>query len=143
MNISPNGLRLIQSEEGFSATVYNDIAGNPTIGYGHKLQPGEHFPDGVTQALAVALLDQDLALVEVTLIRLVPADCTQNQYDALCDFGFNLGVGALKIMLAHGWDQVPTQILRWDMARVNGVEVVNADLKTRRAAEFALFNTPD
>ena len=143
MNISPNGLRLIQSEEGFSATVYNDIAGNPTIGYGHKLQPGEHFPDGVTQALAVALLDQDLALVEVTLIRLVPADCTQNQYDALCDFGFNLGVGALREMLAHGWDEVAGQIPLWDKALVNGVDVVNADLKTRRAAEVALFNTPD
>ena len=143
MQISPNGLRFLQSNEGFSATVYKDVAGVQTIGIGHKLLPGESFPDGITQDQAQTMLIHDLTFVQNALTVLVPASCTQNQWDALCDFGFNLGVTRLRTMLSHGWDQVPTQILRWDMARVNGVEVVNADLKTRRAAEVALFNTPD
>lgn len=142
MNISPTGIAFIESNEGLILLPYNDN-GKQAIGYGHDLLPGESYPEGITQEQAEALLFHDLTFVQNALTVLVPANCTQNQYDALCDFGFNLGVGALKMMLAHGWDQVPTQILRWDMAQVNEVEVVNADLKTRRAAEVALFNTPD
>ena len=137
MNISPNGLRLIQSEEGFSATVYNDIAGNPTIGYGHKLLPGESFPDGITQDQAQTMLIHDLTFVQNALTVLVPASCTQNQWDALCDFGFNLGVGSLRTLLAHGWDQVPIQMMRWIYA---GGEAVPG-LRNRREAEAQMFTS--
>ena len=143
MQISPNGIRLIQSEEGFSAAVYPDKAGNPTIGIGHRLLPGESFPGGVTLEAAQAILIHDLTFVQNELTVLVDPSCTQNQWDALCDFGFNLGVGALKTMLAHGWDFVPLQIPRWNHDRQNGIEVVDPDLTARRAAEVALFNMPD
>ena len=137
MQISPNGLRFIQSNEGFSATVYRDVAGVQTIGIGHKLLPGESFPDGITQDQAQTMLIHDLTFVQNALTVLAPASCTQNQWDALCDFGFNLGVGALKTLLSHGWDQVPTQMLRWDHA--GGVEV--AGLRARREAEVQMFTS--
>ena len=89
------------------------MAGVQTIGIGHKLLPGESFPDGITQDQAQTMLAHDLTFVQNALTVIAPASCTQNQWDALCDFGFNLGVGALKTLLAHGWDQVPTQLLRW------------------------------
>ena len=143
MEISSNGIRLIQSEEGFSAAVYPDKAGNPTIGIGHKLLPGESFPEGVTPEQAQTMLVHDLTFVQNALTQLVPASCNQNQWDALCDFGFNDGVGALRQMLAHGWDEVPEQIMRWDHDKQHGVEVIDPVLKARRAAEVALFNTPD
>ena len=139
MQISPNGLRFLQSNEGFSATVYKDVAGVQTIGIGHKLLPGESFPDGITQDQAQTMLIHDLTFVQNALTVLAPASCTQNQWDALCDFGFNLGVGALKTLLAHGWDQVPTQMLRWRFARLNGVETEVPALKTRREDEISLF----
>ena len=137
MQISAAGLAFIQENEGFESHVYNDN-GKQAIGYGHDLLPGESFPTGITEEQAVALLDQDLALIEITLSGIVPPTCTQNQWDALCDFGYNLGVGALRTMLAHGWAQVPTQIMRWN--HENGA--VSAGLTARRQKEVDLFNTP-
>lgn len=139
MQLSPAGLGFIASNEGFVDHVYDDAAGIPTIGYGHKLLPGESFPDGITPSQGQAMLFKDLALVQNALTLLVPSNCTQNQWDALCDFGYNAGVAALKTMLAHGWDQVTTQIPRWVYAKVDGVETVIPGLVTRRKAELTLF----
>jgi lysozyme len=141
VQISPNGIAFIEANEGFSATVYNDTAGNATIGYGHKLEVGESFPNPITQEEAQQLLLGDLALVELTLAQLVPPSCTQSQFDALCDFGFNLGCVALKTMLGHGWEFVPLQIPRWDFEKVNGVEQQSPALEARRQREVALFNS--
>ena len=41
MEISEAGLDLIKRSEGFRAEPYRDVAGYATIGYGHKLRPGE------------------------------------------------------------------------------------------------------
>jgi lysozyme len=135
MQISENGIRFIESFEGFAGKVYNDV-GHPAIGYGHDLQPGESFPDGITQPEAEALLIQDINYRYAPAVAsLIPSDCTQNQFDALCSFAYNLGTGSLGTMLAHGWDQVPVQMLRWD--RVNGQ--VSMSLAARRQAEVELF----
>ena len=137
MTTSENGIQFIELNEGFSATAYNDN-GKLAWGYGHDQQPGEAVPQALTQAEAEALLINDLATrYEPAVNALVPATCTQNQFDALCDFAYNLGVGDLKTMLAHGWDQVPVQIPRWD--NVNGQP--NAGLLARRNKEVALFNS--
>lgn len=52
--LSPNGLAFIARHEALpngepALKVYKDSAGNPTIGYGHKLLPGENFPHGITR----------------------------------------------------------------------------------------------
>jgi lysozyme len=140
VNISPAGIAFIEKNEGFVATAYDDN-GHQAIGYGHDLLPGESYPNGITQAQAEALLLSDLELIQVTLAQLVPASCTQNQWDALCDFAYNLGIASLKTMLAHGWAEVPVQIPRWVYENVNGVETISAGLSARRAAEVRLFNT--
>ena len=135
LQISPFGLALIKTSEGFRSTTYNDGAGNPTIGYGHKLLPGESYPDGISPAAAADLMLHDLVIPQQQLLQLVPASCTQNQWDALCDFAYNLGIGALRTMLSHGWDQVRVQLPLWN--HVKGV--VSAGLTARRAAELKLF----
>jgi lysozyme len=143
MQIGALGIALIRNSEGFSAFVYRDVAGYPTIGIGHKLRAGESFPNGITEAQGDELLDKDLTPVEGYLNTVIPAECTQNQFDALCDFGFNLGPSALQVMLTHGWTEVPAQLPLWCHAKVKGVEVEVPALVTRRAAEVVLFNTPD
>jgi len=140
MQISPAGIAFIESNEGFAAQAYSDN-GKPAIGYGHDITLGESFPDGITREAAAALLVHDLDLVELLLTQTVPPSCTQNQWDALCDSGYNLGVGALKMMLSHGWEQVPAQIPLWCHERIDGVERVNAGLQARRAAEVQMFNS--
>lgn len=141
MQISAVGLALIRRSEGFSATVYDDPAGIPTIGYGHKLLQGEPFPNGITEAEAEALLMKDLALPQNTLTLLVPSSCTQGQFDALCDFTFNMGIARLRTLLSHGWSQVIVQLPRWIYGEVSGQEVQLPGLITRRAAEVALFQS--
>jgi len=91
MTISGAGLELIKVSEGFRATVYKDVVGFGTIGYGHKLPPGETFPDGVTEAHAASFLLKDVRGAEEAVTRLVKVTLTQGQYDSLVDFVFNLG----------------------------------------------------
>ena len=137
MTIDQAGLEFIKGFEGFSASVYKDVAGKETIGIGHLVKPTESFPGSITLNQAEQLLWDDLEPVETALQRLVPAECTQNQWNALASFAFNLGVGSLQTMLAHGWSEVPSQILRWTHA--GGKEV--AGLVRRRQAEAALFES--
>jgi lysozyme len=137
MTIDQAGLDFIKGFEGFSANVYKDVAGHPTIGIGHLVEPSEDFSAGITLNQAETLLWSDLEAPEAALQRLVPRSCNQNQWNALCSFAFNLGVGSLETMLAHGWDQVPTQILKWDHA--GGKQVPG--LTRRRQAEAALFQS--
>lgn len=134
MNIDAAGLEFIKSFEGYSATVYNDVAGKPTIGYGHLLRPGDSYPDGITEAQALVLLAMDVAPVSAAVDRMAPL-CNQNQHNALCSFAYNLGVGALQQMLNHGWAEIPEQILRW----THSGGVVIAGLVRRRQAEVDLF----
>src|SRR5580765_8560569 len=94
MHISNEGLDFIASEEGFRANVYNDFAGLPTIGYGHALKPGESFGT-LSEADAKTLLRIDVAVAEAHVNRLVRVALTQDQFDALCSFVFNLGGAAL------------------------------------------------
>lgn len=144
MKTSPAGLASIEKNEGLKLAVYNDN-GKPAIGYGHDLLPGEavKFAGGITALDAQLLLETDVEKVETALTPLVPASCTQNQWDALVDFGYNLGVGVLKTMLGHGWAQVPEQIPRWDHKKVDGVEQEDPRLKARRMAEVEMFNSPN
>ncbi len=139
MQTSPNGIAFIRKNEGVRLSVYDDN-GHPAIGYGHDLTQPEIFSgvyvNGITIDQAASLLQQDLtARYEPSVNELAP-DANQNQFDALVDFAYNLGGGALKQMLAHGWDQVTTQIPRWN--HLNGV--VHPGLTARREAEVELFN---
>jgi len=135
MTIDQTGLDFIKGFEGFSPVPYNDVVGKSTVGYGHLIKSGEDFSMGISLSQGETLLYDDLEGVEARILQLAPTIITQNQFNALCSFAFNLGVGALEQMMAHGWDQVPAQILRWDMA--GGKHL--AGLTRRRNAESALF----
>lgn len=137
MQTSENGISFLKRHEGFAAHVYNDV-GAPAIGYGHRVQSGEDFSDGITQAQADELLRKDLdTRYEPYVNALVPADCTQGQFDALVSFCFNLGPVNLKTMVNHGWNEIPEQIPRWN--KVAGV--MNTGIAARREAEVELFNS--
>ncbi len=94
MELSAEGLELIKTSEGFRSQVYQDVVGIPTIGYGHRVLPGESFPNGVGEVQATAILTNDVQEAEHAVTRLVTAVLTQGQFDALVDFCFNVGEGA-------------------------------------------------
>ncbi len=142
MELSAAGLNLLKRSEGFRSRVYNDVAGVPTIGWGHRLLHPDSFPDGVDEKLAVHILACDVDDAEEAVLRLVKVPLTQGQFDALVDFTFNLGQGRLasstllKELNAGHYDSAAQELLRWDHA--GAVEL--ASLKARREAEFALWH---
>ena len=141
MHTSEKGIAFLKQNEGFVNHVYDDN-GKPAIGYGHDLLPGESFPNGIDEPGSDRLLRQeDLHKFEANLNATIPQDVTptQNQYDALLDFVYNLGPGALATMMHHGWQQIPTQIPAWCYKHVKGVVVRDSGLAARRAKEVVLF----
>ena len=142
-------LELVKSLEGFSATVYNDVAGIPTIGYGHVLRKNERY-DTITQAQALDLLTQDLRpafWVVVGTPRPMCKALNSDQLAALASLVFNIGAAAyesssLYACLQAGNDsEVPKQFMRWCKAKVNGVKVVVKGLQNRRQKELAVYQT--
>lgn len=140
--ISETGLDLIRRSEGYRGKIYSDIAGFRTIGYGHRLLPGETFPDGITLAQGEQIFLKDVAIAEANVQRLVRVTLTQGQYDALVDFVFNLGSARLASstllmnLNAGNYEAAAVQLLAWDHAGHVEVEA----LKIRREAEYDLWN---
>lgn len=139
MQLSEAGVALIKRFEGFRSQEYQDAAGYPTIGYGHKILSGENFGAGIDEAHADLLLRRDAADKAQWVSRYVPASCTQGQFDACVDFAYNLGEASFLKMLAHGWEQVPEQMGKWCHAKVQGEWVMLPGLVERRAAEREMF----
>lgn len=141
VHISGAGLELIKRFEGFRTHTYLDVAGFPTIGYGHLIKLGESFPHGVTETEATDLLTQDVRATEQAVERLVKVPLTQGRFDALVSWTFNLGSGRLasstmlKCLNAGRYDEAVEQLLTW----VNAGGHPQAGLVTRRQAEAALW----
>ncbi len=138
MRTSEAGMDIIKTFEGLKLTAYQDSVGIWTIGYGHTL--GVKEGDVITLPQANYNLAADVENVEEYLNKwLGDHECKQGEFDALVDFGFNLGIGALKQMLAHPWDEIPAWLLKWNKVRIKGVLTPSAGLTRRREAERTLF----
>lgn len=145
MRLSPAGLELLKKSEGFRDRTYSDVAGFQTIGFGHRLEPGESYPDGITPQQGESILISDISTAENAVARLVHVPLTQGQFDALVDFVFNLGSGRLasstllRCLNAGKYDEAASQLLAWDHAGSREV----AGLKIRREAEFRLWSATE
>lgn len=144
LTIGAKGLALIKEFEGKRLEKYKDVVGKWTIGYGHLILPTESYPLPINEIQADALLRQDLAISEAGVNKWVSMVLTQNQFDALVSFTFNLGVGnlqnstLLKVLNQGQLQAAADQFLRWNKA--GGKEV--SGLTRRRIAERALFLLP-
>jgi lysozyme len=141
MQLSAAGLAVIKKFEGFRNRTYLDVAGLPTIGYGHRVQAHESFPGDLDETRAAQLLAADVCHAEQAVRRLVTVPLTPGQFDALTDFCFNLGAGRLASstllheLNAGRYDAAREQLLHWDFAGGK----VNAGIAARRQAEYALW----
>lgn len=143
MKISQEGVNLIKHFEGCRLEAYKCPAGVWTIGYGHT--KGVKEGDAIEQEAAEAFLIEDLEAFEQAVARLVKVPITQQQFDALVSFTFNLGAGnlaastLLRKLNNYQYAEVPEQMMRWVKA---GGQVLDG-LVRRRAAEAALFQNKD
>lgn len=140
MKISKKGLDLIKAFEGLELKAYKDSVGILTIGYGST---GSHVRPGmvITKEQAEELLKQDVSRFEGGVNDVVKVPLTQNQFDALVSFSFNLGLGNLKSstllrkLNASDYYGAANEFLRWNKA---GGKVLNG-LTRRRQAEKDMF----
>ncbi len=142
---SDKALGMIRRIERLRLTPYRDQAGKWTVGWGHKLKPGE-IPQTITRQRADIILMEDFATAEAAVDELLDGMVlTQNQIDALTVLIYNIGVGAFthstmrKLLLAGDIDKAAEQFLVWNHVLVNGQMVVSDGLTKRREEERALF----
>ena len=143
MRTSEQGLALIQQFEGFSPVLYHDAAGLPTIGYGHLVTAAErgNFPQPLDVEAGLALLQRDVVVAEAAIWRLITVPLSQNQFDALVSFTFNLGAATLqrstlrRTLNRKQYGQVPMQLERYVFAAGRKL----SGLVKRRRAEATLF----
>ena len=141
MKTSQNGLAFIMANEGMRVRRYRDQAGLWTIGVGHLIRPGEVFQEPLTREQCLSLLASDVRGAEAAVSRLITRPLSQNQFDALVDFTFNVGDGALqhstlRLVVNRGdFADVPSELRKWCRARGRVV----SDLLKRRLLEAHLF----
>ena len=143
MQLGPKGRALIQSFEKLSLVAYPDNGGVPTIGWGHtgaEVRLGQTC----TPEQAQKWFDGDVTWAVKGVLRTVDVPLTQNQFDALVSFTFNVGVGneahsSLVRLINQRHPAAADEFGRW--VHINGQ--VSDGLVRRRAAERALFVAPD
>lgn len=130
---------LVASFEGCSLVAYQDGNGIWTIGFGHTSDV--HEGDVCTKTQAQIWLDEDLKTADDAIARLVTVPLTQDEWDGLTSFVFNIGSGhfanstTLKCLNAGDTNGAANGILMWN--KIAGQ--ISAGLNRRRQAERALF----
>lgn len=144
--ISRKGIDLIKAFEGLRLTAARLPDGRYTIGHGHTLSAREGAT--ITAADAEALLIFDLLPVIEAVGNLVFTPLTQNQFDALTAFAFNVGIDefrgseVLRRVNEGRLTEAACAIDLWRKADLGGDPVILDALIRRRAAEKAHFLTP-
>lgn len=142
--LSLRGLALVKQSEDCELVAYYDKVGQCwTIGWGHT-GPEVHAGLRWTQVDADQALWRDLKWACDEVNDAVTVKIDQGEFDALVDFTYNCGAGALKTstmvrLLNEGhYDEAAAQFERWDMAKGKHV----AGLLRRRLREREMFDEP-
>ena len=139
MNIGQKGINLIKHFEGCELNAYKFPAGVWTRGYGHIKGVSEGM--SITQEQAEQMLLDELKEYENYINELVTVNLSQNQFDALVSWVYNLGPAnlsastMLKVLNSGEYEDVPAQMKRWNKA---GGKVLEGLIR-RREAEACLF----
>jgi len=144
--VSRAAIELIKSFEGYRRKSARLADGRWTIGYGHTLTAREGAL--VSEKDAEALLLYDLISVSHSVNEWTYAPLTQNQFDALCAFAFNIGTdnfrrsSVLRRLNEGQHLQAACAMDLWRKADFEGERIVIDALVRRRSAEKTLFLTP-
>ncbi|MBA3068769.1 MAG: hypothetical protein FP825_09835 [Hyphomonas sp.] len=144
MRMSANGIELIQSFEGFRPQAARLPGGGWLIGYGHTATARAGLQITLRDAVLI-LRHHDLPPIEQLIAEQVLAPLSQNEFDALVSFAFNIGPEAfaasdvVPALNAGDRARAADAMWAWRLANISGeLRVVDA-LARRRAAEIAMF----
>lgn len=136
MTTSQNGIELITKWEGLKLTAYKCPAGVWTIGYGHT--KGVKKGDTITKAQAIEYLKSDLKTAEKNVTKFSKYNWSQNEFDALVSFAYN--IGSINQLTANGTRTKAVIADKMLLYRKAGGKVLKG-LENRRREERALFLT--
>ena len=137
---SDQGFTLTKQFEGLELNSYQDQGGVWTIGYGHTSR-SVCGGQTITEDQADQLLASDVAGAVTSVNRAVTSGISQNQFDAMVDFAFNLGAASLltstllRFVNSGDFASAAPEFLKWDHCK----GVVVQGLLRRRQAEMDLF----
>lgn len=145
MDLKPSTqlIELIKKKEGFSPKLTDDV-GHPMIGYGCDLSVTEakkYEGKTITEQEATDLLISRLLPAMQFIQKSVKVKLTENQFDALSDFVYNVGAGnfykstLLKKLNQGDYAGAAEEFVKWNMA---GGKVLPG-LTARRLEEKKLF----
>jgi lysozyme len=146
--ISPQGLSLTKSSEGWVPYRYNDAARYCSIGYGHLIkkapcdgtEPAE-FLRRLSEPRGEQILLGDMASSRYAVMTSVEVKLTDGEFAALSDFVFNVGSRnflrstLLKVINSEEEERVSIQFRRWVLAGGK----TRPGLVRRRELEIDLF----
>lgn len=140
-------VELIADAEGLRLQAYRCVAGVWTIGWGETsdVRPGQTC----TKEAADDMLCRSIAARAQQVLELCTDVPSDNELGAMTSLHYNIGHAGFKkssVLRAHNKND-PKAASRafglWNQATVNGVRQELAGLTARRAAEAALYLTPD
>ena len=147
MNVSDAGLKFIAAHEGSRNQPYNDPSGFATIGIGHLIgrrpvtQADRDHWGTLTEQQVLDLFREDILKYSDPVAASVKVPLTQNQFDALVSFAFNVGVGGfkgstlLKKLNAGDYEGAANEFAKWNKSAGR----VLPGLTRRRSEEADLF----
>lgn len=136
MKSSQNCINLIKKFEGCQLKAYKCPANVWTIGYGttSNVRSGQV----ITQAQAESFLKSDLVKFERNVSKYSKYNWTQNEFDALVSFAYNVGsIDGLTAKGTRSKAQISRKLLEYNKAAGK----VLTGLTRRRQAEKALFDS--
>lgn len=156
MKCSAKGRALIKEFEKLELVAYKCPAGIWTIGYGSTFYEDKRpvkKGDRITKARAEQLFDNTLRVFEDGVNKLLKKPVTQNQFDALVSFAFNVGLDMDDDLIAEGLGDstllkkvnanpndrtIGQEFMKWVYSGGKKLD----GLVRRRAKEYALYITP-
>lgn len=152
MNISDKGVKFICEFEGYFDTAYKDIAGIWTIGYGTIKYPngtpvkkGDKCTHEQAERWLAFEVNEKSAYFNQVLGRL-NFELNQNQYDALCSFFYNVGIGKCyegttmgDAIYSKDLVKIAEAFLVYCKYTKFGIKLTSKGLLRRRKAEKELF----
>lgn len=144
MKLSENGYNTIKLFEGVKNKAYKDSVGIWTVGIGFITVDGVKVNESttLTNDQIKEQFFKQIVTYENAVNNNVTSELTQNQFDALVSFTFNLGGGALKsstllkkVNLNPADPSIKNEFLKWNKA---GGKVIQG-LTNRRIAEAKLY----
>lgn len=141
MRLSHKGAKLIEAFEGFRSCPYRDAVGVWTIGYGSTKGVGPNTKC-VSRAAAEERLMREVDATYGRAVNALDVTLTQEQFDALTSFVYNVGPGGIaqgtgvgRCLRRRDFNAAADELLKWDKAGGRALP----GLTRRRRAERALF----